>query len=355
MKRISRQLQAAFGALAFLFAPAHAAEYEWKMATIAPENSFVFDIFAKGFTERVEEYSGGRIKITAYGAGVLAHPFKIYEAVQDGTVDIGWSYAGFLVNADPTNAMFSGFPGGMGPEPFMHWYYMGGGQQLYENLRREKMGLQGFYTGQGTTEIFAHSHKPIRTREDLKGYKHRTTGAWAAILKDHFDGAPTVTEFGEIYGMLQRKAIDGVEYAGPGGNLALGYHDVAKYIILPGVHQPGTMTEMFMKAETFDALPPDLQHIMKEAAKMTVFNTYLALGNQDQEAMEVYRSGNNEIVMMEPELVAEIKAAGRDWIEAEAAKMTDEGKPWMAEIWASYKAYQDTWAKNAFTRTWDVE
>lgn len=355
MKRITTRWLAACCAAVLTLGSANAADYEWKMATIAPENSFVFDIFAKGFTERVREYSGGRIEITPYGAGVLAHPFKVYEAVQDGTVEIGWSYGGFLVNADPTNAMFSGFPGGMGPEPFMHWYYMGGGQELYEKFRRDEMGLQGFYTGQGTTEIFAHSHKPVRTREDLAGYKHRTTGAWAAILKDKFDGAPTVTEFGEIYGMLQRKAIDGVEYAGPGGNLALGYHEIAKYIVLPGVHQPGTMTEMFMKAETFDALPPDLKHIMKEAAKMTVLNTYLALGNQDQEAMAVYRDGNNEIVMMEPALVAEIKAAGREWVDAQATQMTADGKPWMEEVWKSYKAYQDTWAKNAFTRTWDIE
>lgn len=355
MTRIGERILAACSAAALLFGSAQAAEYEWKMATIAPENSFVFDIFVKGFTDRVRDYSGGRIEITPYGAGILAHPFKVYDAVQEGTVDIGWSSAGFLVNADPTNAMFSGFPGGMGPEPFMHWYYNGGGQQMYEQLRRDDMGLQGFYSGQGTTEIFAHSHKPVRTAEDLKGYKHRTSGAWAAILKDSFGGAPTVTEFGEIYGMLQRKAIDGVEYAGPGGNLALGYHEVAKYIILPGVHQPGTMTEIFMDADTFDALPQDLQHIMKEAAKMTVMNTYLALGNQDQEAMEVYRGGKNEIVMMEPALVDQIKSAGRGWIAANAETRAAGGDARMSEIWESYRAYQDNWARNAFTRTWDME
>ena len=115
--------------------------------------------------------------------------------------------------------------------------------------------------------------------------------------------------------MLQRKAIDGVEYAGPGGNLALGYHKVAKYIILPGVHQPGTMTEMFLKTERFDKLPKDLQMALKEAAKMTVLNTYLGLGNTDQKAMKVYRSGKNEIVQMEPALVKKIQSSGRTWIE----------------------------------------
>ncbi len=334
---------------------AAAADFKWKMATIAPKNSYVFKLFVEGFTERVKLYTGGKVEITPYGAGVLAHPFKVYDAVQNGTVDMGWSYAGFLVNKDPTNALFSGFPGGMGPEPFMHWFFNGGGQKMYEDFRRKQMGLAGFYSGQGTTEIFAHSHKPVRTRADLAGYKHRTTGAWAAILKETFKGAPTVTPFGEIFGMLQRKAIDGVEYAGPGGNLALGYHKVAKYIVLPGVHQPGTMTEMFLKADTFDKVPKDLQMAIKEAAKMTVLNTYLGLGDTDQKAMKEYRSGKNEIVQMEPALVNEIQSAGRAWIEKKVAETKAAGKPWMAEIWASYKAYQDTWAKNAFTRIWEVK
>jgi TRAP-type mannitol/chloroaromatic compound transport system substrate-binding protein len=355
MKRLARRIIGAIGATAMMLGSAGAAEYEWKMATIAPENSVVFNLFVKGFTDRVKAYTGGRIEITPYGAGVLAHPFKVFEAVQDGTVDFGWSYAGFLVNADPTNAMFSGFPGGMGPEPFMHWYFTGGGQALFEKYRRDQMGLQTFYSGQGTTEIFAHSHKPVRTREDLVGYKHRTAGAWAAILKDTFGGAPTVTDFSEIFGMLQQKAIDGVEYAGPGGNLALGYHKVAKYIILPGVHQPGTVNEMFMKAERYDALPDELKFALQEAARMTVFNSYLGLGGLDQEAMAEYRAGGNEIVMMEPALVEEIKAAGQQWMRAQVDRMDAEGKPWTSEIWASYKAYHDNWAKNAFTRTWDVE
>ena len=353
MKRIAIGFVALLGIAVVAVGSPRAAEHEWKMATIAPENSFVFNLFAKDFTDRVREFSAGRIDIKAYGAGVLAHPFKVYDAVQDGTVDMGWSYAGFLVNKDPTNSLFSGFPGGMAPETFLHWFYNGGGKDFYEKFRRDQMGLIGFYSGQGTTEVFAHSHKPVRTREDLKGYKHRTTGAWAAILKERFGGAPAVTPFGEIFGMLQRKAIDGVEYAGPGGNLALGYHKIAKYIILPGVHQPGTMTEIFMKSDKYDALPDDLKNALQMAAKVTVFNTYLGLGNQDQVAMAEYRAGNNEFVQMEPALVSEIKASGREWVEAKAKEMSAAGKPWFAEIWSSYKSYQDTWAGNAFTRAQD--
>ena len=92
-----------------------------------------------------------------FGAGVLAHPFKLYDAVQEGQVDIAWSYPGFLVNADATNAILAGFPGGMAPETYMHWAFKADGVKLWEEFRRDKMGLMSFYSGQGTTEIFAHS------------------------------------------------------------------------------------------------------------------------------------------------------------------------------------------------------
>lgn len=340
------------GAMALTIASAKAADYEWKMATIAPENSFVFNIFPKYFAEKVNLWSNGRINIEVFGSGVLAHPFKLYDAVQEGTVDIAWSYPGFLVNADPVNAILAGFPGGMAPETFMHWAFLGGGQEMWENYRREKMGLVGLYGGQGTTEIFAHSHKPVRTAEDLKGYKHRSTGAWASILKDEFGGAPTVTPFEEIFGMLQRKAIDGVEYAGPGGNLALGYHKVAKYIIFPGAHQPSSSQEVFLKAEIFDSLPEDLQQVVRDAARAMVYNSWLELGNADQKAMAEYRESGNELIQMDDALVAQIQAAGQKWIETEVGGKGDDAAK---GILASYKTYQETWSANAFTRAEDKD
>ncbi len=348
-----KRLTLAAGFLVMSTTTVSAADFSWKMATIAPENSAVFKLYAKYFTDKVRLWSNGRLDIKPFGAGVLAHPFKLYDAVSDGQVDIAWSYPGFMVNADPTNAIFAGFPGGMAPETYMHWAYQGGGEKMWSDYRRSKMGLMSLYMGQGTTEIFAHSHKPVRTAADLKGYKHRTTGAWAAILKDEFGGAPTVTAFGEIFGMLQKKALDGVEYGGPGANLPLGYYKVAKYIIFPGAHQPSSSTEIFMKSEKFDALPADLQQIMRDAAKATVLHTWLNFGHNDQEAMATFRSSGNELVRMDPALVKSINDAGQAWIAAKIKAEVGKGNADAGKILESYNNYQTTWAKNAFTRAID--
>ncbi len=352
MKRLASIITAGIFTLT-AHAGAFAAEIEWKMATIAPESSKIYELYAKYFTDKVRLWSNGRLDITPYGAGVLAHPFKLYEAAQEGQVDIAWSYPGFMVNADPTNAIFAGFPGGMAPETFMHWVYLGGGQDMWSQYRRDKMGLMSLYMGQGTTEIFAHSHKPVRTAEDLKGYKQRSTGAWADILEKKFEGSPTVTPFGEIFDLLQKKGMDGVEYGGPGANLPLGYHKVAKYIIFPGAHQPSSATEIFLSAEKWDSLPEDLQQVVRDAARATTYNSWLTFGHDDQGAMAAYRDNGNELILMDPSLVSAITGAGREWISTKIGEESGKGNAEADKIMKSYNDYQATWAKNAFTRALD--
>src|SRR3546814_3579528 len=76
---------------------------------------------------------------------------------------------------------------------------------------RAKQGLKTLIVGIGSSEILAHSNKPIRNAEDLKGLKYRTSGAWAEVMRDYFGAVPTVVPAGETYTLLQRKGVDAVE------------------------------------------------------------------------------------------------------------------------------------------------
>ena len=48
-----------------------------------------------------------------------------------------------------------------------------------------------------------------------------------------------------------------------------GFHEAAKYIIVPGVHQPTFLWEVVLKQETWDALPEDLKPLIEKAAELT--------------------------------------------------------------------------------------
>lgn len=336
------------GALALaMTSPAMSAEVEWKMTAAIGEGSFLYQNFMERFAHNVEVLTQDRVNIQPFGAGVLAPAFKAYEAVQDGIVEAGHSTPSYLVNQDPTNAIFASFPGGMSPEATMHWVYEGGGEALLQDFRREEMGLHSLVVGIGTSEIMAHSNVKIQTVEDLKGVKYRTSGAFAAVLQEDFGAVPTVVPGNEIYTLLQRNGVDAVEWSTPGANISEGFHEVAPFMIMPGVHQPSFLWEVFVKQETWDELPADLQGLITAAAKLSTYESFTHFGDSDIKAMAEFRKSKVEFVLMEPAESEKIRESGRNWARTQAAAQTEAGNNRMQDVLDSYLTYQSEWAANS--------
>jgi TRAP-type mannitol/chloroaromatic compound transport system substrate-binding protein len=330
-----------------LATPIFAADVKWKMTAAIGEGSFFYKNFIERFVNNVDTMTAGKVHIQSFGAGVLAPAFKAYEVVQDGIVEAGHSTPSYLVNQDPTNAIFASFPGGMSGEATLHWVYEGGGEKMLQDFRKKEMGLHSMVVGIGTSEIMAHSNVKIKTTADLKGVKYRTSGAWAAVLKEYFGGVPTVVPGNEIYTLLQRKGVDAVEWATPGGNITEGFHEVAPYMILPGVHQPSFLWEVFVKQETWDKLPEVLKSQITAAAKLTTYESFTYFGHEDTKAMAEFRKTKVEIINMDPAESEKIREAGRDWASKKAAEKTKAGDPRMQEVLDSYLSYQKNWAENS--------
>lgn len=327
--------------------PVAAAEYEWKMATAVSENSYFYNEFVKRFVDRVKLLTDGRVEITPYGAGVIVPAFKVYDAVVDGLAEAGHSSPGYLSNKDPVNALIAAFAGGMSAEAALHWLYYGGGRELWVQFREQEMGLHPLIVGMHGSELFAHSRKPIRTAEDLKGLKHRTSGSNAAILKDYFGGNPVSAPQAEIFGLLERGAIDSAEFATPSANVSDGYHEIAKYIIVPGIHTPNSPWEFVVKKELWDSLPADLQAKLEAAAELATLDSYMKIDIDNLAAMRTFHDNGNEIVRLDPELVKQYRAFGRDWAHKKAEEQKAAGNSWMEKFVDSYIAFQDDWIANA--------
>ena len=63
--------------------------YEWKMVTTWPPNLPVLQTGAERFAKRVEEVTGGRIKIKVFAGGELVPPLGVFDAVSEGSVECG--------------------------------------------------------------------------------------------------------------------------------------------------------------------------------------------------------------------------------------------------------------------------
>jgi len=335
------------GFVACSAAGASAQQYTFRMATIAPKTAVYNTDISQPFADYVAALTDGKVKIEVVEGGVLAPIFKIHEAVQTGIADLAVGPASFLGGKDPTNFIIGSFPTGPGVDSLVPWLYFGGGEEMLTKLRRENMGLHAIVLGSGPSEFFAHSHKPIRTVEDLKGMKFRTLGNWAAILKDGFGASPVVVPGPELYSMLEKKAIDAMEYSMPSENKALGYQDIAKYIIMPGIHAGAWTFELVMKADRWDALPADIRAKIETAAKIVTYQSMQTIIVKDFAALEELRKGKNEFIVLDDTFKMKAREAARKWAAEAAAKAKAEGNPWPERVANSMFAFQDRWQRNS--------
>ena len=351
---IKALLASAVAAAVIAVAPAaKAQEYQWKMATAVAENSYFYNAFILRFVDYAKTLTNGRVEITPYGAGVITPAFKVYDAVSDGLVELGHSSPGYLLNLDPANGLLAAFPGGMTGDTMMHWLYYGGGKELWEEFRADEMALHPLIVGLHGSEIFLHSRKPIRVADDLKGLKIRTGGPNGEVVRDYFGGIPVAAAQPEIYGLLERGAIDAAEFATPGPNAAGGYNEIARYVIVPGIHTPSSPWELVMKQERWDALPDDIKSELEMAAKLTTLDSYMQTGVDDLAAMDAFRKNKNEIVELDPALIEAYREAGRDWARKKAEAQSGKGNDWMEKILTSYVDFQERWIDDSVYRVED--
>ena len=319
-------LKAGAGAAAALAAlPVEAQQsgptYTWKMAT-GWASGPLMDIGAKGFAERMAQLSGGRFKIQTFPGGALGNALRVPETVKNGIAECGHTWMGYDWGKDPTTVLFGGYAASMDSERMLHWMYEGDGDKMQRAYREEKEGVISFPLFIRTAEAFLHSRKPVRTLADLRGLKLRTAGAWLEMAKD-LGAAPVTTAGGDVYPMLERGAIDATEWGTLWENITPGFHKVAKYVIIPGVHQPVAPFELVINKEAWAKVNAADQRLVELVAKLVTFETWVKVGNEDAKALEFFRKAGNEIIELDVEVQRQTRKIGLEW-----ARKTAQGNPW---------------------------
>ena len=165
----------------------------------------------------------------------------------------------------------------------------------------------------------------------------RTVGAWAQILPGL--GASVVSlPGGEVYQALERKVIDATEWATPGENVISGFHEIAKYVIVPGAHQPSAPFEISVNKEEWDALSDELKAVLDQAAELTTFESWVRIGRLDMGALEKFRQNGNEIIYLTPETQKRAHELGKEW----AAKIAADN-PWFKKVMDSQDKFETEW------------
>jgi TRAP-type mannitol/chloroaromatic compound transport system substrate-binding protein len=241
-------------------------EHKWKMVTTWPKNFPGLGTGANKLAELIGEMSGGRIEVKVYGAKELVPAFEVFDAVSQGTAEIGHGAAYYWKGKSEAAQFFSTVPFGLTAQEMNGWLYHGGGLELWTELYAQ-FGLVPAPAGNTGVQMGGWFNKEINSVDDLKGLKMRIPGLGGEVLQ-RAGGTPVNLPGGELFTSLQSGAIDATEWVGPYNDLAFGLYKAAKYYYYPGWHEPGTTLEAMVNKQVFDALPKDLQSIVLNACKV---------------------------------------------------------------------------------------
>jgi len=259
-------LAAAAGA-ATAAAPAQAAKkIRWKMVTTWPKNFPGLGTGANYLAKLINEMSDGRIQVKVYGAKELVGALEIFDAVSQGTAEMGHGASYYWKGKSRAAQFFAAVPFGLTAQEMNGWLYHGGGMELWEEAYAP-FGLVPGAAGNTGVQMGGWFNKEINSVKDLEGLKMRMPGLGGEVLK-RAGGTPVLLPGGEIFPALQSGAIDATEWVGPYNDMAFGLHKAAKYYYYPGWHEPGTTLECFVNKKALEALPKDLQIIVRNAIKI---------------------------------------------------------------------------------------
>lgn len=240
---------------------------EWKLVTTWPKGLPGLGAAAENFARRVNEASGGRLRIKVFGAGEIVPAFEVFDAVSRGVAEAGHGASYYWKGKIPASVFYTAVPFGMTAQEANGWLHYGGGLELWRELYAP-FGVVPFAGGSTGVQMAGWFNIRLNSRADLDGLKMRIPGLAGEVF-DAAGGSAVRIAGGEVYTSMQTGVIDAVEWVGPYNDRTLGLMEVGDYYYYPGWHEPGAILETIVNAEALAALPDDLQAIVRVAARAT--------------------------------------------------------------------------------------
>jgi len=312
---------------------------KWKMASTFPGKLVQLGTGGKRFEALIKKISGGNIQMKFFEPGALVPAFGVFDAVQAGSVDAGWSASGYWVGKIPAAIWFTTVPFGPRGSEYLAWLEFGGGQELWDEIYA-KQGLKAVPCGLLAPEASGWFRKEIKSVEDLKGLKMRFFGLGAQVMQKM--GVSTqLLAGGDIFPALERGTIDATEFSQPAIDLKLGFYQVAKHYYFPGWHQQSSILELLMNKGKWDALTDQQQTQIKTACGDNI-QYMLAEGEAIQlPALKELQSKGVKIHRWPDSFLAQLKEKWEEVLAEQSAKDADFKR--VAESLNAFRAEYGKW------------
>jgi TRAP-type mannitol/chloroaromatic compound transport system substrate-binding protein len=304
----------------------------WRIVTTWPPNFPGQGTGVNTLARYINELSAGRMTVQVYGAGELIPAYEVFDAVSQGSVEMGHGAAYYWRGKSEATQFFASIPFGMNVHEMNAWMYYGGGVELWREVY-EPFNLYPIPAGNTGVQMGGWFNKTIDTLEDLRGLKMRIPGMGGEVLR-RAGGTPVNLPISEIFTALQTGSIDATEWVGPYNDLALGLHTAAQYYYYPGWQEPGPTLECMINLDAWNSLPDDLKAIVSvscQAMSLDVISEFMA---RNANALEQIRASGTDVREFPREVLTELKRLTYEVIDELAA-----ADPLVERVWTSYRDF----------------
>jgi TRAP-type mannitol/chloroaromatic compound transport system substrate-binding protein len=298
----------------------------------------IFHEYANDFAKKVNDMTGGELKIEVLPAGAVVPAFGLLDAVSKGTLDGGHGVLVYHYGKQNALALWGSGPAyGMDANMLLAWHKYGGGKDLLNKLYASiGANVVSFPYGPMPTQPLGWFKKPITKNDDFKGLKFRTVG----ISIDVFTGlgaAVNALPGGEIVPAMDRGLLDAAEFNNATSDRILGFPDVSKVCMLQSYHQNAEQFEIMFNKGKFDALPAKMKSIIENAVEAASADmSWKAIDRYSKDYVEMQQKQGVKFYKT-PDPVLQTQLSAYD--AAAAKKATDN--PLFKEIADSQKAFAE--------------
>ncbi len=140
---------------------------------------------------------------------------------------------------------------------------------------------------------------------------------------------------GEIVPAGERGVIECGEWVGPAEDMKIGFHTVWKNLYMPSTHEPATVLELLINADTFNKLSPDLGAIIESAAYEATYRHFALLNKLNAEAIEELTTKHGVKIQRTPDDI--LKKVLETWDEIAAAESAKS--PFFKKVYDNQRQY----------------
>jgi len=290
-------------------------------------------IYAEKICNAVTDMSGGRLEFLSFTGGSIVAATKEMDAIDTGAIDGTYTCTMYNMDKWPEAGLFSARPGGLTDASAPVWFEYYGIDFINRMAEGyDVIAIPGICPQ--PPEVFALSTKDIKTVDDIKGLRMRTSGDGGEIMT-RLGASVVFMPGGELYESMQRGVIDAFEYSSPSVNWAMSFQEIAEYQIFSATRAPSDPLVFYLNRSKWESLPVDMQAIVRAAVQSVTREQQMWIDNDNIVATQKFKDFGCKMIHLPPDVERAVIDTANEFYAGKA----ESGTPLYKEILTSQQLF----------------